>query len=165
MAQTRAGAALAAAHMLGIPPGEYAAQKEAGNKWCFACQAWHPTGDFGKDRSRLDGLKARCNESAKRVYRETYVPTPRPAAGRRFVPARDGDKVQARRRIDHLINIGHLPDPDSVPCMDCGHDSGPPPRHEYDHHLGYAAEHHEDVEPVCAPCHHTRERNRRGQQN
>lgn len=32
---------------------------------------------------------------------------------------------------------------------------------EYDHHLGYAAEHHEDVEAVCTTCHHAREVERR----
>jgi hypothetical protein len=29
-------------------------------------------------------------------------------------------------------------------------------RHEYDHHLGYAAEHHGDVEAVCTVCHRAR---------
>ena len=35
-------------------------------------------------------------------------------------------------------------------------------RHEYDHHLGYASEHHEHVEPVCSACHHEREVVRNG---
>ena len=47
--------------------------------------------------------------------------------------------------------------------MDCGHEYGSGERrHEYDHHLGYAAEHHEDVEAVCSKCHHAREDMRRG---
>ena len=32
--------------------------------------------------------------------------------------------------------------------------------YEYDHHLGYAAEHHEHhehVEALCSKCHHARE--------
>ena len=53
------------------------------------------------------------------------------------------------------MRVGLLPDPNAVPCTDCEH-LGPERRHEYDHHLGYAPEHHEDVEPVCAPCHNDR---------
>lgn len=34
-------------------------------------------------------------------------------------------------------------------------------RHEYDHHQGYGAEHHLDVEPVCTFCHAAREKARR----
>lgn len=48
---------------------------------------------------------------------------------------------------------------DDLACTDCGH-RGDDRRHEYDHYLGYAAEHHEDVESVCSPCHHRREKNR-----
>jgi hypothetical protein len=36
--------------------------------------------------------------------------------------------------------------------VDCGH-TGEGPRHEYDHHKGYAAENHEKVEVVCKACH------------
>ena len=74
------------------------------------------------------------------------------------MPSRDGDKKQARRRVNYLVDIGLLPDPDDVPCVDCGHLGADGPRHEYDHYLGYEAVHHEDVEPVCSSCHHERER-------
>lgn len=51
----------------------------------------------------------------------------------------------------------------TLPCVDCGHirSNSEERRHEYDHHLGYAAEHHEHVEPVCTTCHHRRENERR----
>jgi hypothetical protein len=51
------------------------------------------------------------------------------------------------------------PNPNDIPCVDCGH-IGSDRRHEYDHHLGYAADHHGDVEAVCSRCHHARERRR-----
>ena len=54
-----------------------------------------------------------------------------------------------------------MPDPGGVPCTDCGH-LGDDLRHEYDHYLGYAAEHHEDVQAVCSQCHHDRS-DRRGE--
>lgn len=52
-----------------------------------------------------------------------------------------------------------LPDPNDVACVDCGH-LGPERRHEYDHYLGYAPEHHDDVEATCSLCHNERGRSR-----
>lgn len=71
-------------------------------------------------------------------------------------PPRDGDKIQARQRINVEVRTGYRPDPNSLPCVDCGH-VGSDRRHEYDHHLGYSAEHHYDVEPVCTLCHAARD--------
>ncbi len=79
-----------------------------------------------------------------------------PAEPARRTPARDGDKRQARRRVQTLIDNGTLPRPDAVTCVDCEDAPG----REYDHHLGYGADHHEDVEALCAACHHKREADR-----
>lgn len=69
-------------------------------------------------------------------------------------PARDGDKRQARQRINVEVRSGRRPHPNSLPCFDCGHVWADGEfRHEYDHHLGYAAEHHLDVQAVCNSCH------------
>lgn len=76
-------------------------------------------------------------------------------AGRRFKAARDGDKRQARRRVNHLVAVGVLPKPSAVACVDCEH-IGDDVAHEYDHHLGYFAEHHVHVQAVCKPCHAAR---------
>lgn len=70
-------------------------------------------------------------------------------------PARDGDKAQARSRVNVEVRLGHLPRAATLPCVDCGH-MGNDRRHEYDHHRGYAAEHHLSVEAVCSPCHSAR---------
>lgn len=71
---------------------------------------------------------------------------------------RDGDKEQARQRINVEVREGRRPHPNSIPCVDCGHVWGPGERrHEYDHHLGYAAEHHYDVQSVCTLCHAKRD--------
>jgi hypothetical protein len=54
--------------------------------------------------------------------------------------------------------MGRRPHPNDLPCTDCSHVWAPGERrHEYDHHLGYAAEHHLDVEPVCTTCHAARD--------
>lgn len=73
-------------------------------------------------------------------------------------PPRDGDKKQARQRINVEVTNGVRPHPNTFPCADCNHvwKKGER-RHEYDHHLGYAAEHHYDVEPVCTTCHAARD--------
>lgn len=77
-------------------------------------------------------------------------------------PPRDGDKAQARQRINVEVRTGRRPHPNMLPCKDCQHVHAPGERrHEYDHHLGYAAEHHHDVESVCTICHRARCRERR----
>lgn len=79
-------------------------------------------------------------------------------------PARNGDREQARQRINVEVRTGHRPHPNSLACVDCGHAwSQGERRHEYDHHLGYAAEHHLDVQPVCSLCHAKRDSARASQ--
>lgn len=68
-------------------------------------------------------------------------------------PPRDGDRAQARQRINAEVKSGRRPHPNTLPCADCGHvwiEGGR--RHEYDHHLGYGAAHHGDVQAVCTTC-------------
>jgi hypothetical protein len=135
-------------------------------KWCTAHKEEHEISAFGRDRSRSDGLAASC-----RASRHTGRPrgwharppinpkTGRPGPARD--PRRDGDKKQARSRINHDVQLGLRPSPNSLPCADCGHIyrlGGR--RHEYDHHKGYGAEHHGDVEALCSSCHHKREARR-----
>lgn len=156
------GALKAAATRAGVGVNEYIDRLNKGLLYCWRCQDWHRAEAFGKDSSRWSGRASSCRESRGAAARKAYQPRPRPAAGRRYAEARDGDQRQARGRVNHLVNVGILPDPNDVPCADCGHIHGPGERrHEYDHHLGYAAEHHEDVEAVCTTCHHAREDLRR----
>ena|SRR3990167_4822704 len=158
MAQTREGAIISAAKKSGISAVEYVRRSNAGRKWCVLCRKWHQRKDFGKDKTRWDGLFPSCFTSRSEFSRSRYIPRPRPRPGRRFVPPRDGDKKQARFRINYFVGLGLIPLPNSIPCVDCGHVWCPGSRrHEYDHHLGYAAEHHECVEAVCSICHFKRE--------
>jgi hypothetical protein len=85
------------------------------------------------------------------VNRATGRPGPAPQ------PPRDGDKVQARQRINVEVRTGRRPRPNTIPCVDCGHVwKAGERRHEYDHHLGYKAEHHYDVQAVCTRCQRAR---------
>lgn len=163
MSGSAEGALRTAAKRVGLSPSEYLDRVNAGLRWCYRDQDWEPIANFGRDRSRMDGLERCCRRSRNAAARSRHVPSERPREiGRRRVPARDGDQQQARRRIDYLISIGHMSEPNDVACTDCGHEFllGQR-RHEYDHHLGYAAEHHEHVEAVCTTCHHARESRRR----
>lgn len=79
-------------------------------------------------------------------------------AGPAPMPARDGDTEQARQRINVEVRTGRRPHPNTLPCTDCRHVwTEGERRHEYDHHLGYAAEHHLHVQPVCTTCHAARD--------
>lgn len=151
-----------AAGRVGLTSEQYQALVDAGQKWCGGCRTWHDRDAFNVDRSRGDGLGKWCRVIQSLRSRAVYVRRPRPAAGRRFTAARDGDQGQARRRVNHLINVGVLSPPNAFPCADCEHVWGVGERrHEYDHYLGYAAGHHEDVQPVCTTCHRLREIARR----
>ena len=161
MGGTRSGAHKAAAARLGISLQEYSGRLQRGEKWCLRCPGWHPLSAFGKDSSRGDGFASACRDSRNQAGRKGYIAKPRPQPGRRFVDARGGDKIQARRRVNFLVEAGLISSPNANPCNDCGH-MGPGKRHEYDHFKGYAAEHHESVEAVCTTCHHAREKRRAG---
>jgi hypothetical protein len=143
-----------AAKRAGVTYEQYLERIASGLKWCDVCETWLKQDRFGKDRSRWDGLAAHCLKCRKNQYYRVYQPKPKVIRrGRRFVPARDGDKKQARSRVNNLVKRGLLPDPNSIPCVDCGHIYDGKTRHEYDHYLGYAARSHESVESVCATCH------------
>ena len=60
-----------AATRLGIPYDDYRAQVAAGNKWCSACQTWHPLSAFGRRWDRGDGRNYVCLESDRVRARES----------------------------------------------------------------------------------------------
>ena len=146
----------------GISVGEYRSRMDRDQRRCTVCKEWRRACFFGQEASRADGIARTCQECRRGKYRLNYRPIEdRKPYGPAPLAARDGDRLQARHKVNHLIDAGKIPDPNSLPCVDCGHlyASGQP-RHEYDHYLGYGGAHHEDVQPVCVPCHHRRERER-----
>ena len=155
MSGTIIGAIRGAARRLGLSEADYREQLARGLKWCHGCRKWHQRVAFGSDRHRLDGLAAICLVKKAEAQKANYRPQARPKAGRRFVPAREGDKHQARRRVNHLVAVGLLPPPAALPCCDCQH-IGANRRHGYDHFLGYTTAHHEHVQAVCSRCHRKR---------
>lgn len=160
MAGTAEGLARRRADELGLTLDAYLARL-ATEKWCSTCKEWHARSAFGADRSRCDGLAASCREARNtRTRVACRRPNVNPLTGRPGpapAEARDGDKLQARQRINVEVRTGRRPHPNELPCADCGHVYRlGSKRHEYDHHLGYAPEHHLDVEPVCTTCHRRR---------
>lgn len=161
MSGTQLGRLAQVAPRMGLTVEEYQRRVASGEKWCTRCKAWHPVTAFGADESRYDRLTANCLASKRVKVRKPHLGRP----GRRGwdAPTRDGDKLQARRRVNYLVEQGLIPPPDDLPCLDCGDmvftDRS---RHEYDHAKGYDAENQLYVEPVCARCHHHREEARRG---
>jgi hypothetical protein len=163
MGQTKEGALKGFRNRNNIGVDEFQNNLSAGLKWCFGCKTWHEKNNFGSDRSRDDGLAASCKKYRRLIFSKTYSKKlfKTTTRGLRFVPVRDGDKKQARRRVNHLVEAGMLSNPNEIPCTDCGHLNTNDVRHEYDHYLGYKAEYQETVEAVCTQCHHKRERIRR----
>lgn len=91
-------------------------------------------------------------ETTKISWCDHTKPGPAPMA------PRNGDKRQARQRINVEVRTGYRPHPNAMPCADCGHVwlEGER-RHEYHHHHGYSASHHYDVIPLCTVCHSRRD--------
>jgi hypothetical protein len=150
------------ARCAGVSVDVFAALCAAGEKWCWRCREWHPRSAFGADSSRYDGLDPACLASRNKSARDRYVK--RGPAGRRgwIAPTRDGDKKQARRRINYLVEQGLIPRAADLPCVDCADEISGGGRHEYDHARGYDGENQLYVEPVCQRCHRNREVARRG---
>ena len=155
MTQTHEGAERSAAKKLGIPTEEYRRRVQAGDKHCGRCREWHQRTAFGEDSTRYDGLSSSCLHSRRVKVRAKRGPSPK--RGKRLVAPRAGDKKQARRWVNYLVETGLLPNPNALACVDCGHVCKQGERrHEYDHNKGYAPEHHGRVDPVCTSCHHKR---------
>lgn len=134
------------------------------SKVCPHCRQDLARSAFAKDRTTFDGLTGWCSHCRNEAARLRHVPKASPRTGGPQPDApRDGDVRQARKRVNQLVLWGKIPHPNELLCADCGHlwQIGER-RHEYDHYLGYGAQHHLDVEPVCTTCHHARERYRLG---
>lgn len=152
------GALKAAARRIGITPSDYINCVESGLKWCTSCKDWHARLAFPADASRRDGLAASCRSGRIKRYKLHYRPKPGPRKyGPNPKPPEDGNRRQARQRINVEVRTGRRPRPNLLPCVDCGHKwAAGERRHEYDHYLGYNAAHHYDVESVCTICHRRR---------
>lgn len=134
-----------------------------GTRACGKCFRDLSLDEFPIDRSRPLGRGYVCKECRNASSRSGYVKKGLPGKRGWIVPIRDGDKKQARRRVNYLVEQGIIPHPEDLPCFDCGDMVFVEPhRHEYDHALGYDGENQLYVEPVCSKCHHNREEVRRG---
>lgn len=60
MAQTTAGARKIAAKKAGLSFEEYSARLTAGLRCCTRCKIWKAVSEFGRDRSRNDGIDRSC---------------------------------------------------------------------------------------------------------
>lgn len=109
--------------------------------------------------NRAEPRRLRCKSCRNRYQRTRYQKKGPPLhSGPRPNPPRSGDKQQARQRINVEVRTGRRPRANALPCVDCGHIWSPGERrHEYDHYLGYDAEHHYHVQAVCTVCHSKRD--------
>ena len=166
MANTKLRGEKAAACKIGCTWQEYFQKRQSGFKWCSACKTWTPLAFFNRDSGAIDGKSNKCKSCSRAKDRQRYKPVPldlQKPRGFAVHPPRDGDKQQARNRVNREVAKGKLPHARTVPCTDCGH-IGSDRLHEYDHYLGYASINHLAVECVCVPCHNKREQQRKKQE-
>lgn len=160
---SRIGVMKVAAGRIGVSVDTYLSNIALGLKWCMKCRSWSSRNNFCSDSTRGDGLSSTCKScsSTGRPIGWRGSPAINPAHGRSGpapLPARAGDKMQARHRVNVEVGGGRRPHPNSLPCADCGHIwSGGERRHEYDHYLGYDAPNHLNVQSVCTLCHTARD--------
>lgn len=76
MAQTSKGALKVAAHRVGLSVEEFQKHLDSGSKRCIDCKLWKPKWDFNRDKSRHDGLAARCRKCNQTRYKLSYTPVP-----------------------------------------------------------------------------------------
>lgn len=168
----KVGSLKTAAKRLGLSLPEYLERRNNGLKSCFLCRNWLPLALFNAEKSRTDGLHPKCKECQSKFSKSRYVsadvrgrkpmgPTPKPSI--------DGDKLQARHKVNLSIKKGLIKNPNDIPCAKCGH-IGTDSRHEYHHYQGYSAVHHLSVISLCVRCHRhedkawtKRKRNHKGQ--
>lgn len=109
--------------------------------------------------NRVEAGRRLCKVCRNLRSRGSYVKKGPPGRRGWLAPVRNGDKLQARRRINYLVEQGLISHPDDLPCLDCADGNR---RHEYDHARGYNGDNQLYVEPVCSKCHHNREDARNG---
>lgn len=113
--------------------------------------------------NRVELGRRLCKACKNSAIRARYVKRGHPGRRGWQAATRDGDKKQARRRVNYLVEQNQIPAASDLPCFDCADmlptDGG---RHEYDHAKGYDGENQLYVEPVCQRCHRNREEARRG---
>lgn len=145
-----------AAKKAGLSLDEYRRRIDEGTKRCTFCQEWKPVDQFAVDASRWDGKTAGCTQCRNDRAKESYHPVAalfHLPSGPQRIARRAGDKTQAKARINHDVEHGLRPNPNSLFCVNCGH-KGSDRRHEYHHVMGYSEMHHYDVLPLCSTCHH-----------
>lgn len=84
MAQTPEGKPKQQAKMLGIPLEELLQKTAEGLKRCTKCKEWKPQSDFGKDRTRGDGLNPTCAQCKRVKVRKSLKGRPSPLKGRKL---------------------------------------------------------------------------------
>jgi len=112
MPQTKFGGCKVAANKLGISAEQYLQNVKSGLKRCFSCRDWLPSDGFSRDRTTHDGKDNRCKSCRRVVDRQRYeriLSELRKPRGFPPKPGRDGDKNQARARVNYAVTRNKLP--------------------------------------------------------
>ncbi len=110
MAQTREGALKRSAKQRGLSLQEYKQRLQKGEKWCFKCQCWKLTSQFGVDKSRHDGLSAVCFSCKRVKERKTRKGCVSVFKGRTHTL--EAKEKMSRKRMGNVYRVGkkHTPE-------------------------------------------------------
>jgi len=133
---------------LGIPLRVYQTYIAQGLKRCSSCTLWQTIEHYYVHKRKDKAFpSSSCKGCLSVQSKQAYT------GNSRKLP-QDGNKAQAYRTIRKEIENGTRKHPNTLPCANCGRvwlDGDT--RHEYHHHLGFAADFHTSVTPLCKPCH------------
>jgi hypothetical protein len=136
---SKVGVIKIAAWRVGLSLDAYRLRIAEGLKWCWKCKTWQPREAFACDKTRGDGLGARCRACGYMRRRRKRVGGP------------DSRRAQtiAVEAIRRAIRLGRIAKAADLPCFYCGKAAA-----HYHHHLGYSPDHLLDVRAACPGCHH-----------
>jgi len=105
---SKVGAIKVAAGRLGVSVEEYTAHLESGLKWCHICKSWKPRASFNVDRSRGDGLSAKCQPCIRVPERKLTKGRASPFKGQQHtVDARQKMSEAAKKRVSNRTGKRH----------------------------------------------------------
>jgi hypothetical protein len=118
-------------------------------KYCTKCETSKTVGEFYYRALSKDKLQAhckKCQSDRNKIYKDSDFSKEWQAASSKRHRAKYPDRYKARYAIGNAIKYGRLV---RQPCETCGSTH----RIEAHHYLGYAKEHHFDVQWLCRTHH------------
>ena len=110
MAQTTAGALKIAAKKAGLSFDEYSACLAAGQRRCTKCKTWKAVSEFGRDRTRYDGVDRSCFACRRVTERKSTKGRVSTFKGCQHTTQAKRKMSEAKRGLKLRLGIPHTPE-------------------------------------------------------